>query len=232
MSGETPIALMVTVEVEPERIEAFRTALAIDAAGSRTEAGCLSFNLLQHDDNPKKFTFYEVWKDQDAINFHKEQDHYKAWADMRGPLQDNGRYEGGVISQTVVKTRAVDFDAAPSVAMSGEAPIALMVTVEVEPERVAAFRSALAVDAVGSRTEAGCLSFNLLQHDDNPNKFTFYEVWKDQDAIKFHKEQDHYKAWADMRGPLQDNGRYEGGVISQMVVKTRAVDFAAAPPVS
>merc|ERR1719446_1865284 len=168
------------------------------------------------------FTFYEVWTDQDAIKFHKEQDHYKAWANMRA--------EGGVISQTVVKTRAVDFDAAPSSsAMSGEAPIALMVTVEIKPERVEAFRTALAIDAAGSRTEAGCLSFNLLQHDDNPKMFTFYEVWLDQDAINFHKEQDHYKAWANMRGPLLPEGGYEGGVISQIVVKTRAVDFDAAP---
>merc|ERR1711991_937624 len=103
---------------------------------------------------------------------------------------------------------------------------------EVEPDRVSAFREALAIDAAGSRTEAGCLGFNLLQHDDNPNKFTFYEVWKDQDAILFHKEQDHYKAWSNMRGPLQEDGKYEGGVISQNVVKTRAVDFATGPPAS
>merc|ERR1712100_722861 len=109
-------------------------------------------------------------------------------------------YEGGMISQKVVKTKAVDFEAG---GVSGEIPIALMVTVEVKPERIEAFREALRIDAEGSRKEAGCLSFNLLQHDDNPNMFTFYEVWKDQDAIKLHKEYDHYKAWANMRGPLQ-----------------------------
>ena len=45
----------------------------------------------------------------------------------------------------------------------------------------------------------------------------FYEVYDDDEAIKFHKTTDHYKAWADFKA--------EGGVLNQAVAMTSAVDF-------
>ena len=42
-------------------------------------------------------------------------------------------------------------------------------------------------------------------------------MYDDEDAIKFHKTTDHYKAWADFKA--------EGGVLSQSVVMSSAVDF-------
>jgi len=34
---------------------------------------------------------------------------------------------------------------------------------------------------------------------DDPNKFFFYEAYENSAAIDYHKEQDHYKAWADFK---------------------------------
>jgi quinol monooxygenase YgiN len=42
-------------------------------------------------------------------------------------------------------------------------------------------------------------------------------VYKDADAVAFHRETPHYKAWA--------NFKAEGGVISQEVIKASAIDF-------
>ena len=42
-----PTAILVTVDIEPSRVEAFRAAMAIDAAGSRLEPGCHRFDLLE-----------------------------------------------------------------------------------------------------------------------------------------------------------------------------------------
>ena len=50
-SPHTPIVLVVTVEIAKERLEAFREAMAIDAAGSRAEPGCLRFDLLEDAEN-------------------------------------------------------------------------------------------------------------------------------------------------------------------------------------
>ncbi|KAJ1461620.1 hypothetical protein M885DRAFT_431824 [Pelagophyceae sp. CCMP2097] len=96
-----PFAVVVTVEIEEARIPAFLEAMKIDVAGSRTEEGCYRFDLLRDQETPNKFIFYEAYKDTAALDVHKTFDHYKAWTDFKAA--------GGVISQTAVKTSAIDF---------------------------------------------------------------------------------------------------------------------------
>ena len=50
-------------------------------------------------------------------------------------------------------------------------------------------------NALQSRLEAGCLRFDLLRDNDNPNKFACYEVWSNADALKAHMDEPHTKAW-------------------------------------
>lgn len=100
-AAPAPITLVVVVEIEDARLEAFREAMAIDCAGSREEEGCLRFDLLQDAENPNKFVFYEAYVDADAVAKHKTFDHYKAWADFKAA--------GGVKSQEVIKAAGVDF---------------------------------------------------------------------------------------------------------------------------
>ena len=40
-------------------------------------------DVLRAQDNPNKFFFYEVYKSPSDVDFHKTQDHYKAWADFK-----------------------------------------------------------------------------------------------------------------------------------------------------
>lgn len=40
---------------------------------------------------------------------------------------------------------------------------------------------------------------DVLQSEDAPNKFFFYEVYQDADAIAHHKTQPHYLAWGDFK---------------------------------
>ena len=42
-------------------------------------------------------------------------------------------------------------------------------TVEIEEARVPAFLEAMKIDAEGSRTEEGCLRFDLLKDQEKPN---------------------------------------------------------------
>ena len=73
-------------------------------------------------------------------------------------------------------------------------------------------------DAEGSRREEGCLTFDLLQCQANPNTYYFYEMYADADAVAKHKDTEHYKMWAKFKE--------EGGVVSQEVVKAFALDTA------
>lgn len=61
-----PITLIVDVEIKPDRLDDFLKAITVDTEGSRQEDGCYRFDLLRDGDS-NRFTFYESYKDEDAI---------------------------------------------------------------------------------------------------------------------------------------------------------------------
>jgi len=85
-----PICIVVEAEIKEERIDDFLAMIETNALGSRAEPGCIRFDVLQAEDAPNKFFFYEVYEDAAAIGHHKEQPHYLAW----GAFKESG----GVIS--------------------------------------------------------------------------------------------------------------------------------------
>lgn len=67
-------ALIVTFDVAEEHAAAFRAeALAHAARCLEQEAGCQAFEVLQAEDNPARFLFYEVYADKKAF----EEEHNK-----------------------------------------------------------------------------------------------------------------------------------------------------------
>jgi quinol monooxygenase YgiN len=44
---------------------------------------CACVDVLRTQDAPNKFIFYEVYENPAAVDFHKTQAHYKAWADFK-----------------------------------------------------------------------------------------------------------------------------------------------------
>ena len=60
---------------------------------------------------------------------------------------------------------------------------------------------AMEVDAVGSRKEPGCLRFDVIEgpSTETSGHFTFYEVYKTEKDIEFHRKQDHFKVWSDFK---------------------------------
>ena len=86
--------------------------------------------------------------------------------------------------------------------------IAIWVKVKVKAERRQDFLKAIEVDALGSeRDEPGCARFNVLQDQQDPNTYYFYEVYKDEAALEAHRAAPHYAVWraaADtLDGPAQ-----------------------------
>ena len=86
------IAIWVKVKVKPERRERFLKAIEVDALGSeRDEQGCARFNVLQDAQDQNVYYFYEVYKDEAALEAHRAAPHYAVWraaADtLDGPAQ-------------------------------------------------------------------------------------------------------------------------------------------------
>jgi hypothetical protein len=59
--------------------------------------------------------------------------------------------------------------------------LAMWVKVRIKPDQRKKFLDAIEVDALGSeRDEPGCLRFNVLQDEKDPNVYYFFELYKDQ----------------------------------------------------
>ena len=78
-----PRAIVVSLEIRPDRVKDFLAAIKIDCEGSRLEPGCLRFDVIRDLENSCKFQLYEVYRDADAKAYHREQAHFKAWANFK-----------------------------------------------------------------------------------------------------------------------------------------------------
>ena len=73
---------------------------------------------------------------------------------------------------------------------------ALVVPLKVKPEMREKFLAAALEDSTCSvRDEPGCLRFDVLQDNTDPNKFFFYEVDQDEKAVEAHRAMPHYARW-------------------------------------
>jgi len=86
------IAIWVKVRVKLEGREKFLKAIEVDALGSeRDEPGCARFNVLQDQADPNVYYFYEVYRDEAALEAHRAAPHYAVWRDaadtLDGPAQ-------------------------------------------------------------------------------------------------------------------------------------------------
>ena len=73
-------AIWVKVRVKPEGREKFLKAIEVDALGSeRDEPGCVRFNVLQDAQDQNVYYFYEVYRDEAALEAHRAAPHYAVW---------------------------------------------------------------------------------------------------------------------------------------------------------
>ena len=71
----------VHVHVKSENRADFMRASLENAANTVQEPGNLRFDVLQQNDAPDRFMLYEVYRDEAAMQAHKETAHYAAWRD-------------------------------------------------------------------------------------------------------------------------------------------------------
>ena len=74
------LAIWVKAKIKATMRDKFLKAIEADALGSeRDEPGCLRFNVLQDDEDENVYYFYEVYKDQAALEAHRNTPHYAIW---------------------------------------------------------------------------------------------------------------------------------------------------------
>ena len=74
------IALLVTIRIQPPQREAFMEAMLDDALHSvQDEPGCLRFDVLEDPDDPNRIFLYEVYRDEEALDAHRQAPHFLRW---------------------------------------------------------------------------------------------------------------------------------------------------------
>ena len=74
------IALVVSLQVVPGRLEEFTAAIRENAERSfADEPGCLYFDVCQDTADDHHFVFYELYADEDAVAAHRAAPHFAQW---------------------------------------------------------------------------------------------------------------------------------------------------------
>jgi len=74
------LAMWVKVRIKPGERERFLKAIEVDALGSeRDEPGCMRFNVLRDAQDENTYYFYEVYRDEAALEAHRAAPHYAVW---------------------------------------------------------------------------------------------------------------------------------------------------------
>ena len=185
------LILYVDVNVKPDRIPEFLTAIRDNAACAvRDEPGCLGFDVLQNADDATKFVFYEVYRDQDALAAHRLTPHFKRYFEatqdlVAGPLSRKMLHN--VHPEDAGWLKRKPFDAA-------EGMVFRLLTQNVKADSVEAYRAAMSrmADAMASN-EPGTLRFDVLQDNAEPGRSILYEVYRDRAGREAHRETPHFK---------------------------------------
>lgn len=89
-----------------------------------------------------------------------------------------------------------------------------LVHVHVKPESVDDFIAACKTNHEASVKENGNRRFDILQANDDANRFVLYEVYVNADEAAKHKQTAHYSAWreqvADMMAESRQGIGYKG----------------------
>jgi quinol monooxygenase YgiN len=73
------IAYLVSINVKPEAVNAFKEASVINAQNSLNEPGIERFDFIQQADDPTKFMLIELYHSEEDTVKHKQTGHYNQW---------------------------------------------------------------------------------------------------------------------------------------------------------
>ena len=80
------VVLHVTIQVKPEHVAEFLEIARYDAERSqKDEPGCLRFDVIGDRDNSNRFYFYEVYRDDAALEAHRQTPHFKFYFEKTQP---------------------------------------------------------------------------------------------------------------------------------------------------
>ena len=81
------------------------------------------------------------------------------------------------------------------------------VDLRVKSDKVHEFLRFTLDNAMHSRDEPGCLRFDVLRQEKDPERFLFHEVYRSPEDLVAHQGTDHYLRWKENVPPLLAEAR-------------------------
>lgn len=69
------LTLIANLDVKADSLDAFYELLTSAVAPTRAEAGCVCYHMHHAEGDRSKVTFYEVWRDRAAFEYHLTTEH-------------------------------------------------------------------------------------------------------------------------------------------------------------
>ncbi len=83
----------------------------------------------------------------------------------------------------------------------------LHVYLRIKPDKIADFKELALYNAANSVEEPGCARFEVLQQEDDEERFMLIEHYVDDAAVEAHRQTPHFARWAATIPDLQQGER-------------------------
>lgn len=80
------LTVVARVQAKAGKEEAVKNELLALIESTRSEPGCINYDLHQAMDDPSVFMFYENWRSKEDLDRHLETPHLKAWREKGDSL--------------------------------------------------------------------------------------------------------------------------------------------------
>lgn len=77
MTPET-LRVIARLKARPEKVAELREVLYGLLGPTRAESGCIRYEMLENQEDPREFTFTEEWTDAGALATHFETEHIRS----------------------------------------------------------------------------------------------------------------------------------------------------------
>ena len=185
--------IFATVHVKPADEDNFIKAATRLVSGTRSEPGNEQFNLYHGIDCPSDFIFTEVYKNESAIENHRNANHFQIFlarlADVSNAPMDVMIFNGVGKDNDEVNEENIKM-------------ITINATVYVKENQLKAYDELAQTLIRGTRNERGNLRYDMYQSMERPGEFIFIEQYANQAALDAHHEADHFTTFLKMVEPL------------------------------
>jgi quinol monooxygenase YgiN len=75
---KSAVGVVARIVAKPESVDIVRDELESLLEPTRSEVGCIIYELMQNEADPTDFTFYEEWTDAAALDAHGQTPHVES----------------------------------------------------------------------------------------------------------------------------------------------------------